>query len=252
MLFNTHTHSTFSFDGSNSIIELCEQALKMGVSYFALTDHIELDGSEFCILDFDGYVSQIERCNSMFNKKGLYIALGAEFGWANDCDTNLISKCNFEYIINSVHSFEYSDISDKKSYYNSYLNAVLESLNAKYNYDAVGHLGFVTRYTDFEDNRIDLDTFGDKIDAILSSVIQKNKILEVNTSTNRSNIVTIPSIEILKLYRKKGGYLITFASDAHRKEKLIFNFERAREVVKEAGFEHWYIKKNGNLERIKI
>ena len=44
MISDSHTHSAFSFDGHDSVLEMCCAAIKNGVSVFAVTDHNDIDG----------------------------------------------------------------------------------------------------------------------------------------------------------------------------------------------------------------
>ena len=40
-LVDTHTHSNHSFDGKHTVLEMAQTAEKMGLKYYAVTDHLE-------------------------------------------------------------------------------------------------------------------------------------------------------------------------------------------------------------------
>ncbi|MGN0531991.1 MAG: PHP domain-containing protein, partial [Eubacterium sp.] len=48
-IFDTHTHSIYSFDGNDSCKELCESLILNGGIGIAITDHCDIDGDD----DFD-------------------------------------------------------------------------------------------------------------------------------------------------------------------------------------------------------
>ena len=46
---DSHTHSVFSFDGHQTVDELCRSAIEKGITKIALTDHLDCDG------EFEGF-----------------------------------------------------------------------------------------------------------------------------------------------------------------------------------------------------
>ncbi|MBQ4042567.1 MAG: PHP domain-containing protein [Clostridia bacterium] len=44
LLYDTHTHSVYSFDGHHTPSEMCAEAEKAGVAAFVITDHCDIDG----------------------------------------------------------------------------------------------------------------------------------------------------------------------------------------------------------------
>lgn len=72
---------------------------------------------------------------------------------------------------------------------------------------------------------------------ILKKVIEDGKGIELNTSYHRYRLTdTTPSQDILKLYRKLGGEIITIGSDSHKPSHLGTYIDEAKELLKSLGF----------------
>jgi histidinol-phosphatase (PHP family) len=67
-------------------------------------------------------------------------------------------------------------------------------------------------------------------------MIAHNVALEVNTSTLEKAGFTLPSREVLALYRACGGRLLTLGSDAHDPKGLTRGFSQAKKLLRELGF----------------
>jgi Histidinol phosphatase and related hydrolases of the PHP family len=89
--------------------------------------------------------------------------------------------------------------------------------------------------TPYRNKSLTIEEYGDKIDAILKGIIERNKALEVNTHTER-----FPSDEILRRYFELGGRKITFGSDSHHGD-LCKDFENTSEYLKGIGFTHFSV-----------
>jgi histidinol-phosphatase (PHP family) len=156
----------------------------------------------------------------------------------------IYEKYKPDFVINSIHcdggrDYAYSSITqDKPTLYGRYLRLIRESLDAPYPYDIVGHIGYVMRYAPFDDKEIDLNEFKKPLDDILTTIIQKDKILEVNTSSYGLSQSSLPGEPLLSLYYKLGGRKISFGSDAHKTDRLADKFEATASMLKGIGFEY--------------
>ncbi|MCL1944219.1 MAG: histidinol-phosphatase HisJ family protein [Firmicutes bacterium] len=254
MLFNTHTHSCFSPDASLCFLKkIFDIALEKGLSYIAITDHLELgDEKEREFLNIDGYYRDLMLAKDKYLSKGLYIATGIEVGYNKNTQRKiktLLKQYPFEYVINSVHWFPHYKTDSKQRFFREYIKTVGESVDADFDYDTIGHFGFYTRYGDFDDNSMTLLEFGEEIELVLKKIVNSNKILEINAKGKAFDDV-VPSIEMMQLYRSLGGKYTTYASDSHTPDAILNNLSGAIHVAKLAGFEYWTIKKDG--QRIKI
>ena len=78
------------------------------------------------------------------------------------------------------------------------------------------------------------------VEKILRTVIEDGKGIEVNTSYHRYGLGdSTPSREILSLYRKLGGRIVTIGSDSHKKEHLGAYIQEGKELLKSLGFEEF-------------
>ena len=109
-----------------------------------------------------------------------------------------------------------------------------------YDYDIVGHFGYVTRYAPYPDKSLMQPQFAERVDKILGRIIALGKTLEVNTHI-RAPFPQLPEDAVLRRYFELGGRNITFSSDAHRLTDLGDKFEDTREKLAAMGFAHWTV-----------
>ena len=81
-------------------------------------------------------------------------------------------------------------------------------------------------------------------------IIEKNKILEVNSSVKGQ--VFLPTAEIVQRYFKLGGRNISYASDAHGVERIGDKRKETVELLKEIGFTHITVPYKGEYIKLEI
>ncbi len=87
------------------------------------------------------------------------------------------------------------------------------------------------------------------IDKILKKLIEKKIGIEINTSALRYGLRDFhPCRKILKRYRELGGEIITIGSDAHRALDIMRDFDKAKDVLRELGFEKYCVFTKRKLE----
>ena len=198
-LFDSHVHTIKSPDGHDTIVSLLEDAKNRNFYYLATTDHLDLD-LKVCKenktpvawnhIDLDKYYSEWKEAAK--NAGDVKFRFGIEAGYdkgANEAYIETFKKYPFDVVINSVHFVDHWDVyflnpfifKSKKRIYRHYLEKILESLDAPYQYDIVGHIGYVTRNAPYKDKSLRLADFEDLINAILKKIIEKDKALEINT-----------------------------------------------------------------------
>ena len=251
-----HSHTTFSHDGKNTPAQMLEAAQKKGIAFYGVSDHFDYD-YDFSLMD------EAERLATKNGDEGEYfhtlrhlqedyegvmnVAVGAEFGYSENPKVwgryaLTYEKYRPDYVINSVHGQDGRDYAlrsfsqDKKTTYLEYLRLVRKSLDAPYHYDIIGHIGYIARYVPFEDNRLSLEEFGEEIDDILLTIIQKGKILEVNSANKYLANRTLPDWSIVQRYFDLGGRKVSFGSDAHFVERIADKRDEVVEKLKEIGF----------------
>lgn len=257
MITDVHTHTKFSPDGIDDIFTMVSAAKSKGVKYYGISEHfdfdIKVDGLYVGDEDTPTYTPAEEyfSCARKIQKeeKDLTLLVGGEFGYTRNeaaatLYNELIEKYNPDFIVNSVHANGVSDYyfqkpyigKNKKEAYGEYFSLVLKSLAPSYYYDIVGHLGYCSRFAPYEEKKIVYSDFSKEIDGILCGIIERDKILEVNSSTRGAGGVTLPDKDVIERYYLLGGRNISFASDAHKKENICFNRAEAVKILKEIGF----------------
>lgn len=250
-IIDLHVHTDSSFDGHHSAVFLCETAEGAGMRALAFTDHIEIDRYKQGRFDITARDSYFHAANarSAFSGK-LIVGIGVELGQpAYDVETaeNLLSEINYDIVIGSVHNLrgmkDFCDLdyeneaADYEKLLDEYFDEELEL--AKWNgFDTLGHLTYPLRYIVGEQKKtVDLKKYSDKIDAVLKTIAENGKALEINTSGLRQPYgVTMPEAFIVKRFRELGGEFVTVGSDAHYAKDLGAGIEEGMRIAKEAGF----------------
>jgi histidinol-phosphatase (PHP family) len=113
-------------------------------------------------------------------------------------------------------------------------------------FDVVGHINYQMRYmSESARARTDLTRYREVLGNILDTVIRAGKGIEVNTSSLwRGLDFTLPSSEVLEMYLKRGGKIITTGSDAHEASKVGEAIEDAVKRIASAGFDKFVFFKN--------
>lgn len=247
ILIDSHVHSANSSDGKDRISKIVAEAEQKGLSYLCITDHLDMDlkcGGHTPIpwkhINLDDYREEWTQA-AKNAPENLQFRFGIEAGWSKEAEkvlVDLLPKYDFDCVINSVHFVLGWDVyfpqafwfKSKKSVYSKYLDCILESLDAPYQYDIIAHIGYVTRNAPYRDKSLRYADYPDKFDAILRGIISRDKALEVNTHTE-----LFPSVEILKRYYELGGRRLSFGSDSHKGD-LCKQYLETCAMLKEMGF----------------
>ena len=147
-----------------------------------------------------------------------------------------------DFVIGSVHmagkKFHHKDLyyieKADEAYYDSvidsYLDSVLE-LARWGQFQVLGHLTLPLRYiNEHHGEHMTFRRHMDRVEEVLRTVIPKGVGIECNT--NRGN-EPLPGPEILRLYRRLGGEIVTVGSDAHRCNRVGQYTFRACDILKD-------------------
>lgn len=267
-MIDSHSHSKLSHDGKVSIEELRDRATSLGAQYLAVTEHLDRDYL-YCGLSRELFIRQLDlpKYRRDFLKakegaKGIYLAYGIEASYAIKAENRYLKELSqypFDVIINSVHTVYKGDLYLGKAFkhtraeaYGAYLEAVLESVKASYEYDIVGHIGYVSRYAPYDQKSICTSEFQGIIDEIIGEIVARGKTVECNTNVKLPGIVFLPEVAFLKRYKELGGERVTFSSDAHTPDRICEKYAETCRIVKSLGFENWTIYKERKPELVKI
>ena len=250
-LVDYHIHSNHSPDGHNSIMELCESALRNGLREIAVTDHFEPSVKDEYSLFYDqkSYWSDMVKARKAFKGK-LNIKLGVELGQPHlfpKPSEAILSNFPYDYVIASVHKLpagmdvseiDYRDVSEEEIC-EIYLKQLLNLIKWN-NFDCVGHLDLIKRYSAaVYGKNLTLTCCYELLKEVLQLVVESGKGIEINTSGLRQTPKeTMPGLDVLKLYKKLGGEILTVGSDAHYEGDLGKGIAEAVELAREAGFQY--------------
>lgn len=261
--FDMHTHSRSSHDSVCEVSDMQSAMQKNGLTGFAVTDHCDIEYYETQNLDEIFLQSVTDAIEADKNGK-TRVLCGVEIGegfWHPFETNRIIGKFNFDVIIGSVHAVRfnnyympYSKIDFSKlgneatlQYLDSYFDDILFMIT-HCDIDVLAHLTCPLRYINGKYGlNIDPDRYMEKIERILKIIIERKIALEVNTSCvydGSGYCEFMPTIDIIKMYRDMGGYLITTGSDAHIAQNAANKFDTLYKTLKELGFKNTYYYKN--------
>ena len=182
-----HTHSKWSFDGCETIDDMCEQAIRLGINVLTVTDHCEVNGwntpddSEFG--DFSKLIPEsikhLKESQIKYTGK-LKLLRGIELGQAvqdlKSADIAL-GLDDFDFVLGSVHNvrntkdfywLEYTYESARELLY-TYFNEILEVVQWN-KFDSLSHLTYPLRYiTGVHKINIDINEYLGIIDKIFNA-----------------------------------------------------------------------------------
>lgn len=257
-LADMHIHSIRSFDGHDSVEDICRAAVKAGIKTIAVTDHYECgspDSPDQCEPErIDLSVADV---TAQIGKHGeLEVLRGVELGQPH-CDMETADRIlhanEYDFVLGSVHYvknggdlywFNYKE-RDPYEVYDQYINEVLKTA-ADCEFDSLAHMTYPLRYMIYRDGAVmDTSRYTDIYDAILDAIIKRGKALEVNTKLieDPGGFFT-PDEPILRRYYKKGGRLITLGSDSHYASLIGTGITRAADALRECGFDSYFIYRN--------
>lgn len=266
-----HIHTCYSFDGDRSATPeaICKAAIERGLTDIAITDHFEVNAIPEGIdtpYDADAAFESVMQVKEIYGKR-LNITYGIELGQASqypDIANDFLRKYPVEFVLASLHNlrgkpdFYYMDFStidedETSSLYRAYLSELLEMIDALDKIDAIGHITYPFRYIARAGKVVDASQFYDGLADIFSVLVKKDVALELNVSTYAKGYgFTMPTPDILSLYRECGGRLITLGTDAHSPSAVGIAIPYAAELAKSVGFDSALVIRGGQKELIKL
>lgn len=241
-LKDVHLHSLYSQNSRMTLEKIKEEAQKKEIDVVALTDHIEVNDSLLKTLNKYAPYSKRTFEIEALKEERFKILNGIE---VSDPQTRAkemlyLSRLPLDIILGSVHDIE--RIKTKESqieaafekYYLKNIEAILIG-----NFDVLAHLGYIERY--YPDYPFTKRKY---IDAVLKSLIEKEIVLEINTSAERNCGKNIfPSFEVLKRYKDLGGERVTTGSDAYRYYEIGDHIDVGTEIARELQLKIGYFEK---------
>lgn len=251
-LADYHTHTQFSPDAESSMADMARAAIKAGLDEICFTDHVEpltWGGLEKRgPYDWPRLTGDFRAAQEAVGDQ-IQLRLGVELGdaqWAPaHLETLLIGAPDFDFIIGSIHilsrkyqgedlyTFSPADETAAQTSLEDYLEEVLE-LARLGGFDVLGHLTLPLRYlNEMRGFHVSFDPFEEEIRAILKTLIEGGRGIEVNV--NRGN-TPLPDGKWLKIYRELGGEIITLGTDAHRPSDVGRSIRERQTLLRDCGF----------------
>lgn len=249
-----HVHSAASYDGSDSVIMLCENAVRLGLHAITITDHCEcnLYPTQELLDTVRRSLTETQKAAVLFQDR-IQVYHGIELGQATQnpaAAETILSEFSFDFVLGSLHNvigmpdFYFVDYSkvNVESLLEEYFRQVLELIEQGL-FDSLAHLTYPLRYIRGEQNiQVGYEVYESHIDSILHALIRKEKSLELNSSGLRQKIgTTMPCPIVIKRFRELGGQYITLGSDAHRWADVGSGVETAMDIVKQSGFDQFTV-----------
>ena len=259
-----HIHSNISPDGHESIDSICKRAIQLGLNEIAVTDHFDpwAKNPHCSEYNIDIVNREIKSAREKYADR-IKILKGVEVGQAGNHPKpveNLIECGDFDYVIGSVHYIDdvcdiamYPfDLKNYKTAFEKYFLSLYEVAKTGL-YDCIGHLDYPKRYSSIYGIRMSHGYYMDIIEAIFKEVINRGKGIEINYSGLRQKIAdTLPTYELVKLYKSMGGINITVGSDAHRLYAIGDHTGRALQMLEDIGFNYITLYEKRIPKYIKI
>lgn len=265
--FDFHTHSRFSYDGEDKAEEMVNRAIALGMTHYAITDHIEVNlfydeeyGAERPSREAAETIPALKEKHA----EEIVLLYGVELGQPHHDPAlaeKILAAAPYDFVIGSCHMLRgYDDF-----YFLDYRKDLPEKLLPLYfeellemaeasDFDVLGHLTYPLRYICGDCGiAVDMKKYGSVIDEIFRALIRNGKGIEINTSGLREKIgTTLPDLPYVKRYRELGGEILTIGSDAHSTADLGKNIADGIEVAKRAGFEKIAVFRGRTAEFIPI
>lgn len=263
MLADYHVHTEFSDDSVYPMEKVVKDAIKKGIDEICFTDHVDYgvkydwdsghtieyrNGEPLANVDYPRYVEKIRRMQQQYGDQ-IAVKLGLEFGMQSHTVPQferLFQRYPFDFIILSVHQVEDKEFwtqdfqrgRSQKEYNERYYEEMLNLVKHYHHYSVLGHVDLLVRYD--EQGIYPFEKIKPIVEEILKIVIADGKGIELNTSFHRYGMKdTMPSTEILKLYRSLGGEILTIGSDSHQPEHLGAYIQEGKALLADLGFKYF-------------
>lgn len=257
-----HTHTSFSTDSDQPMEDAVLAMLEKGLQTVCFTEHMDMDypGGDFS-LDTAEYRAELMRLREKYAGK-IDILFGVELGLMDYLAPRLrdyLAKWDFDFVIGSSHLVGGIDPYEPEYFstngdYNGilrYFESILANIRAFDGFDVYGHLDYVVRYSSSKSYKP--ADYRELVDEILKTLVSMGKGIELNTAGLAYGLGWAhPHPELLRRYRELGGEIITVGSDGHDAKHYAWEFSRAADILRDAGFKYFTIFRSRKPEMIVI
>lgn len=264
---DVHLHTLLSPDSLVPVDVYPALAIALGMPRIAITDHLDFDPREpgTTLAPHERRVEVAEDLRRRFGDK-IEILLGVEITYERAYESDIrehLKRYQYDLTIGSVHPgidspfkrsrtavFAGSDANVTAPYFDEVLGAAESGL-----FDILGHADYVRKYVFPHITTDRFEAAPELYETFLQALVKTGTALEINSSGWRQRTgICYPLPQAVTRYKELGGKYIVTGSDAHEPDWFASNFDRARDLLLENGFdelatkrwksvgEHWPIK----------
>ena len=241
MIFDSHSHTSFSADSDMTAEDALKAARARGIG-LVFTEHLDVDfpGELDFSFDPEAYWRQYESLRG--DDLHLGIEVGMQAGTA-EASRAFVTRAPFDLVIGSVHLLRGIDIYEKECFegrekdelYREYFRTMAEMIACHDFIDVLGHIDYIARTAPYENPELSYGAFADEIDAVLRPAVAQGVVLELNTRRLGSRRALKELAPIYARYHELGGRYVTLGSDAHGADAIGANFAAAEDFARAMG-----------------
>ena len=268
--FDLHCHTHFSFDAAaeSSADALCRRAIELGITDLSITDHCDMDSATGGLLnpyDEDAAWREAVEAKDRYRDR-LNLMLGVELGNAHHAPkkaAEVLARHPYEFVIGSLHNlrgmpdfwyFEFVPMpqTEIEGFFGRMLEETRE-LIATPGITTLGHLTYMLRYVALAKRTFDVRPWFDRIEPIFRELVQRDIALEINVSTLWKGLgFSMPSADLLRLYRDCGGRVVTIGSDAHAPADLGRSIDEGADILRAVGLTKVRVVRHGEQQDVEL
>ena len=257
-LTDYHIHSICSDDGHNTMLEMALASHSKGVRTLCFTDHCDIDHFMTGEPNQNCY-SHRDKTIKMYNEacaeapRGMEVFLGMELGEGNhdpERAMRISSSPELDFVLGSVHNLKgtpdfydikFHDEAFCRKLIDDYMDELIE-LSLIDCFDVMAHIGYPVRYARKAGFNVEIntETYGEKLAKVLKNLIERGRGIEINCSGFRNSLVngSMPTVDVLKLYKDLGGEIITVGSDAHKVDQAGLGLLEGFDILRDLGYKY--------------
>lgn len=253
-----HVHTDSSIDCKTPMIKMCDQAVALGLTEIAFTDHFNnhLLDIDLGYYQADRFFAEIERCRAQFPI--LTIRAGVELGephrWHKKI-ARVVDRYPYDVMLGSLHwlgndsvfSPNYYRARTPQAAVTAYFEELIKMVKHG-GFDILAHVDLPKRTAFDVYGRFNILEYEAIVRELWQACIDNNITPEINTKGMRCSVRQLhPTVDALRWYVEMGGKNLTFGSDAHQPDSLAGDFDLAWQTASAAG-----IKQLCRYERRRI
>lgn len=253
---DSHIHSEYSPDSKEPLEKIIQSAIQKKMKYLSVTDHFDATDEVGGYPPItNAYLGEIKRLQEKYSDQ-IDFLFGVEIGFHpgySEQVEKIAAHPMLDFVIGSGHEVfdedpffsSFYDHRTEREGYHLYFEGVLEYVKNYHFFDSLGHLDYMIRYSAGKEATYHISDHWDVIEPILETLIKKDKAMEINTASWAKGLANAhPHPTILKRFREMGGEKVTVGSDAHMAKMVGYGFSEVRNLLLDAGFDHYvYYKK---------